>query len=247
MLTTEMIFGAVLAAAPILLSLSVHEFAHARTALAFGDPTAKAAGRCTLNPLAHLDPIGTLAILLIGFGWARPVPVNFANLHPRRLGNIAVSAAGPLSNLAIAGLAAAVLHLVAVAGATVDTRAGAPLAVTDVVVFVLMYTILINLALMAFNLLPLFPLDGHHIAREMLPGDQQVPYMRWQILYGRWVLLGALFIPRLLGTAGQSLNVLGWYFGRAVYPLFFVVLSDPAQQLVAGAIQKLHGFSPLFR
>jgi len=247
MFTTEMIFGVVLTAVPILLSLSVHEFAHARTALAFGDPTAKAMGRCTLNPLAHLDPIGTLAIMLIGFGWARPVPINPANLHPRRLGNIAVSAAGPLSNLAIAAVCAGILHILGATGATIDNRAGASLAVIDVVVFVLMYTGLINLALMAFNLLPLFPLDGHHIGREMLPWHRQGPYMRWQLQYGRWVLLGALFIPRLLGPMGRSLNVLGWYFGRVVFPLFGMMMSDRALVLVTNALDKLHGFSPLFR
>ncbi|MFW6154107.1 MAG: site-2 protease family protein [Planctomycetota bacterium] len=246
MFTTEMIFGVVLVAVPILLSLSVHEFAHARTALAFGDSTAKAMGRCTLNPLAHLDPIGTLAILLIGFGWARPVPINPANLNPRRLGNIAVSAAGPLSNLAVAVLCAIVLHILAAAGATVNRSAGAGLAVIDVVVFVLMYTILINLTLMIFNLLPLFPLDGHHIGRELLPWHRQGPYMRWQLQYGRWVLLGALFIPRLLGSAGRQLDVLGWYFGRVLFPLFEVLLSDRATVLADAAAGKFRGFSPLF-
>ena len=88
----------ILVAPPLLLSLTVHEFAHARTALAFGDPTAKAMGRVSLNPLVHLDPIGTIVLLVTrAFGWAKPVPINPANLHPRRLGDIAVSAAGPAS------------------------------------------------------------------------------------------------------------------------------------------------------
>ena len=75
-MTSQMLLGTVFIAVPVLLSLSVHEFAHARTALSFGDPTAKAMGRCTLNPLVHLHPIGTLMILFAGFGFAKPVPVN---------------------------------------------------------------------------------------------------------------------------------------------------------------------------
>ncbi|NLF32240.1 MAG: site-2 protease family protein [Planctomycetes bacterium] len=247
MITVERIFGAALTMVPILLSLSVHEFAHARTALAFGDPTARSRGRCTLNPLAHLDPMGTLAMFLIGFGWARPVPVNPANLSPRRLGDIAVSAAGPLSNLAIAAVCGLILHLLAAAGPTIDQSRGAPLAAIDLAVFVLMYMIFINLALMAFNLLPLFPLDGHHIGRELLPWHRQEPYMRWQIQYGRWVLLGALFLPRLMGPAGASLDILGWYYDRAVFPLLDVILSDRAVALVADVVGKFRGFTPLFR
>src|ERR1035437_8633090 len=87
----------------LIFSLVVHECAHARTALAFGDPTAKNMGRITLNPLPHLDFMGTLCLIFSGFiGWAKPVPVNPYNLHPRRLGDIAVSFAGPASNLSLA-------------------------------------------------------------------------------------------------------------------------------------------------
>ena len=146
-MTSQMLLGTVFIAVPVLLSLSVHEFAHARTALSFGDPTAKAMGRCTLNPLVHLHPIGTLMILFAGFGFAKPVPVNVGNLHPRRLGSIAVSAAGPLSNLALAVMCAGGLRLMHMLGVTVNPAAGAPFVWTDVVVLIFTYSVLLNLCL----------------------------------------------------------------------------------------------------
>ena len=102
--------------AAMLISLTLHELAHARTALAFGDPTAQMMGRISLNPLRHLDPIGSIALVLsmmagAGIGWAKPVPVNPANLQPRRLGDIMVSLAGPMANLGLAVAAGLLLRL----------------------------------------------------------------------------------------------------------------------------------------
>jgi len=192
---------------PLALSLSVHEMAHARTALAFGDPTAKNMGRCTLNPLAHLDPIGTLALVLIGFGWAKPVPVNVNNLHPRKWGDIAVSIAGPLSNLMLAVLAALALRFALKYLNLAATNLG------QTVFGLAMFTIVANLSLFAFNMLPLYPLDGHHIFREQLPADMQAGFMQWQIHYGRLVLMALIFVPMLLaGTQYAFIDPLGWGF-----------------------------------
>ena len=173
---------------PLLFSLTIHELAHARTALAFGDPTAKNMGRCTWNPLAHLDPIGTLALIVVGFGWAKPVPVNPNNLHPPKWGNIAVSFAGPLSNLMFAFAIAIGLRLTLTFG----------WHLSDMALKIALYTMAINMCLFIFNMLPLFPLDGHHIAREQLPPELKGPFMDWQMRYGRFVLMAIILGPMLL-------------------------------------------------
>lgn len=187
----------------LLFSLVIHEFAHARTAWNFGDGTAKALGRMTLNPLVHIDPIGALALLFVGFGWAKPVPVNPFNLHPRRLGDIAVSLAGPASNLMIA-----ILSLLLLRGwVALDSHLSIPDNVFDTVVKVLSFLAIINIGLFAFNLIPLFPLDGHHILRELLPGFHQEGFMRWQMQYGRIFLMALLFGPTLLTRMTNNANI----------------------------------------
>ena len=188
---------------PLIFSLVIHEHAHARTAWSFGDPTARNMGRMTLNPLAHLDPIGLLALIFVGFGWAKPVPVNPFNLHPRRLGNIAVSLAGPASNLLLA-----IISLLLLRGwdmAYVHGLVGN--SVYDPVAKGLFTLGLINILLCTFNLIPLFPLDGHHILRELLPVDHQQGFMMWQLQYGRILLMALLFGPALLRQVTNNPNI----------------------------------------
>ena len=193
---TDSLLTLALLAPPLLLSLTVHEFAHARTALAFGDPTAKDAGRVTLNPLAHLDPIGTLVLLLTQrFGWAKPVPVNPLNLHPRHLGDIAVSVAGPLSNLSLALVCAVALRAVVDWGLLPTDGVGRYTKGGILLCNLLLTFVVANVCLCVFNLIPLFPLDGHHVAREVLPGDMQVGFMHWQMRYGRFALMGIILVP----------------------------------------------------
>lgn len=154
----------ILAAPVIIFSLTVHEFFHAWTADRCGDSTARHMGRLTLNPLAHLDLYGTIVMVVseFHFGWARPVPVNPYNLrHPRR-DNFWISAAGPLSNLGMAFLTGSAIRGL-IAADLLDFHGGA---------FRLMFNMVsINLTLAIFNLLPLFPLDGSHIFRSILPSD----------------------------------------------------------------------------
>jgi Zn-dependent protease len=203
---------------PLVFSLSVHEMAHARTALAFGDPTARDAGRCTINPLAHLDPIGTLALLLAGFGWARPVPVNVHNLHPPKWGNIAVSLAGPVSNLMLAILTAVILRLLLASEHFVMWR------MSEWVIALVWFTLAANVCLFIFNMIPLYPLDGHHIFREQLPADMQVPFMQWQLQYGRFILMGLIFLPfALRGTSLSWIDPLGWVLRHAMVTMMHLV------------------------
>lgn len=214
--TEERLIRTLLTAPPLLLSLTLHELAHARTALAFGDPTAKHAGRVTLNPLKHLDPIGTLMLLFSGImGWAKPVPVNPLNLHPIRLGQIAVSIAGPLANLSLAIICGLGLRAW-IAWAPHDH------ATYGTVDMLLYYTARANLALCFFNLIPLFPLDGHHVVRELLPVRQQDGFMRWQLRFGGLILMAMIFVPHMLGP--RAPDPIGIYFKHLIRPLLNVLL-----------------------
>ncbi|MBI3003780.1 MAG: site-2 protease family protein, partial [candidate division NC10 bacterium] len=143
---------------PLLLALTAHEYAHAWTANKLGDPTARAQGRLTMNPLVHLDPVGTLALLFFRFGWAKPVPVNHLYFdHPRR-GLMWVALAGPLTNLGLAAGSAMILRLIG------ELRVGpgvfwlvAPL------VLMLRWSVIYNVVLAIFNIIPVPPLDGSRV------------------------------------------------------------------------------------
>lgn len=143
----------------IMIGLSFHEFAHAFAAHKMGDDTAKNMGRMTLNPLAHFDPLGTVCILLLGFGWAKPVPVNPNNYRGnRRKADIIVSLAGITMNFAIAFVALLLLYfLLYVLGMQ-----------NDVVLGIILRIVYLNLGLMVFNLIPVPPLDGSHVLEDLL-------------------------------------------------------------------------------
>ncbi len=185
----------------LLPALTLHEFAHGYAAWRAGDPTAKMAGRVTLNPLPHLDPIGTLAILFFPIGWARPVPVNPGNFrHPGR-DDIIVSVAGPGSNIVQAIFWALVVRLLSIVAPSVIWTPETGYTVTA---GFLSFMILINFALAIFNLLPVGPLDGHHIMQHMLPYPQSENYRIFNQRYGMFLLLaivffGARFLMRLIG------------------------------------------------
>lgn len=160
----------------IALSLTVHEYWHARSAEMLGDLTGKYQGRCTLNPLAHLDPIGTLAMIFGPVGWARPVPVNPMNFANERRGMMISVAAGPLSNLCMAIIAGILLRILAMTGIAPDnhiaSHADTP-AFVDWLYAALGQFTLLNFSLFLFNLIPLYPLDGHHMFRELLDGESR--------------------------------------------------------------------------
>lgn len=178
----------------LLVGFPVHEFAHALAAYRLGDSTAKLFGRLTLNPITHFDPLGgiLLAVSFIGagfgFGWAKPTPVNPANLAGGRRGEALVAAAGPLSNLVLAAAAALPLRYLE---ATPELAAQVP----AIVIQILGLFVLINLVLMIFNLLPIPPLDGSKVLFAFMP-----PRMSWQwrpVLeqYGFILLLLVFFLP----------------------------------------------------
>ncbi len=185
----------VFSAISLVLAITVHEFAHAWTADKLGDSTPRADGRLTLNPLAHLDPIGTLMIVLVGFGWGKAVGFDPRQLdHPVR-DTALIAFAGPLSNLILATIFSILLFITfKVAPETASALAALP-----------MYIIAINVMLAIFNLVPVHPLDGGKILSALLPDDLSVEYDRFLYRYGFFVLL-ALIAP--LGPNGSALNAL---------------------------------------
>lgn len=177
---------------PLLLALTAHEYAHAWTANKLGDPTARAQGRLTLNPLAHLDPVGTLALLFFRFGWAKPVPVNHLYFdHPRR-DLMWVALAGPLTNLGLAAVTALVLRMFG--GLTVGPGL---FWLVSPVVLMLRWSVIYNVVLAIFNIIPIPPLDGGRVLSGLLPPRQAVTYSRLEP-YGM-VLLMLLILSGAVG------------------------------------------------
>ena len=182
LLTTDPV-AFVLLVIPLLYSVVIHEVAHGWVAYKMGDPTAKWMGRLTLNPLRHLDPLGTLMLFLAGFGWAKPVPVNLNNIPDRRKGLILVSSAGVAANILFAFaalLAYRLLHL--------PSR-----GVGAVVVSNLAY---INVTLAALNLIPIPPLDGSKILMGFAPESFRGLLARIEP-YGFFILIGLLYLGLL--------------------------------------------------
>jgi len=166
----------------LLITLTVHEYAHARMAVALGDPTPRVLGRLTLNPIAHLDPVGLIMMWLFKFGWAKPVPINPGNFANVRQGTILVSLAGPVSNILLALVTAIVIVLLSI----FDLVKGEWLKV-------LWLTYSYNIVFAVFNLLPLPPLDGSKVVASLLPGRQAYAYERLEP-YGPWILLALVYL-----------------------------------------------------
>jgi Zn-dependent protease len=178
-----------LRALPILWAVTIHEYAHGWMAHKCGDDTALYQGRLTLNPLAHLDLFGTLCFFLVGFGWAKPVPVNPYNYrHPSR-DDILVSIAGVCANFLSALAFAAVYRLI------IAFAAGTALA-NETMLEVLKIAVTFNLVLIFFNLIPIPPLDGSHVLAQLLPLHLTDWYNRTIVPYGPFILMGLVFLGR---------------------------------------------------
>jgi Zn-dependent protease len=214
-------------ALPVIFAITLHEAAHGYVARHFGDMTAAAAGRITANPLKHIDPVGTilvpLAILLtskllgggaILFGWAKPVPVNFGRLRRPKQDMLWVALAGPGMNFAMAVFWALMIHLGQALG---SGFASAPLMLMGAA------GVLINVILMALNLIPLPPLDGGRVAVSLLPMKQAIQYAKLEP-YGLFILLGLLF-------TGLLSLVLWPLISLFIGMVSLVTFSDPARLL----------------
>lgn len=158
-----------------LIALPIHECAHGYAAYRMGDYTAKRQGRLTLNPLAHFDPIGTIAIILFGFGWAKPVPINPLNFENPKKGMMISSLAGPMSNIGLAFISMVLYKL-----SYLPVYMGASGAFISTVQTFLLYMITINITLGVFNLIPIPPLDGSRIATYFLPQHIYFKIMQYE-------------------------------------------------------------------
>jgi len=184
-----------LIAPPILLALTFHEYAHAYVAHRYGDDTAKQSGRLSLNPLRHLDPLGTIMIFLVQFGWAKPVPVNPYQLKNPKKDMLWISAAGPLSNMLLALVSGLLLRMLSDFSATTDRD-----SMAGVLILMVFLSMKINLALAIFNILPIAPLDGSKILSGLLPtrfGKMIFALER----YGPFILIGLIIFGRATGVS----------------------------------------------
>ncbi|MGO4544406.1 site-2 protease family protein [Paenibacillus sp. 2TAB23] len=176
----------------IAIGFTVHEFAHAYSAYKFGDDTAYKAGRVTLNPRVHLDILGTLLLLIAGFGWPKPTPVNPSNFNNPRLMGIIVTAAGPISNLLVGIISVFIIIGIGASGILDNSSVG----VVSAISLAFNYIISINFLLFVFNLIPLPPLDGYRIVADLVPFKVRLKmdeYSHW----GMYIFLLIVFIPPL--------------------------------------------------
>lgn len=203
----------------LIIAFTIHEFAHAWTANNFGDSTPRINGRLTLNPLAHLDPIGSLMLLLVGFGWAKPVPVNPYTLRQRAPSALMwVSLAGPLSNFLLALLAAIPFQLALVTRYDVLTAFSTQSAILPTLARFLFDFMTINLVLALFNLIPLPPLDGDKIADFFMPDSWRRVTAKIRP-YGPMVLIVIFMVGPYLGV-----DLLGWIIRKPLYFLMNILI-----------------------
>jgi Zn-dependent protease len=203
----------------LIISFTVHEFAHAYSAYKFGDRTAYDMGRVTLNPRVHIDVLGAILILIAGFGWAKPVLVNSNNFKKPRLMGVIVSALGPISNLLLGVIGILILFTLNSTGLMYAGSNGVDLAIERF----LSYFIYLNFVLFIFNLIPLPPLDGYRIVQGILPREAGIK-LDQNVQWGMYIFLLLVFLPPLRRVTLDP--ILGWwlplsnFFARLFQPLF---------------------------
>ena len=192
----------------IFLVLPIHECAHAWAAHKMGDETAAYSGRLTLNPLAHIDILGALCLLITGFGWAKPVPINPLKFKKQRFGIAITAAAGPLSNLAVSFIAMIIYRIVLSlpGGSGYFLSSAGDITGGFVILYILQFFILVNIGLAIFNLIPIPPLDGSKIISYFTSAKLD----RW--IYEHQLIVNAVFFAVIItGILSKPLNIIGGY------------------------------------
>ena len=192
----------------LLFAISIHEYAHAQCADSMGDPTARYMGRLTFNPMAHLDPIGAILLVVAGFGWAKGVPINVNNFRNRREGILKVSFAGPAANLFLCFLAALMMALLGRMG-----------MLSDGLYKFLFWMQLYNVWFAFFKLIPVPPLDGSRILSELLPAKQSWQFNEIADRYGFYILIALVFT----GITSMIINPLANGYLRLIQGLLSIV------------------------
>lgn len=211
---------------PGLMAITFHEVSHGFIAFRCGDDTARSLGRLTLNPLKHLDIIGTLMIIVVGIGWAKPVPVNYNNLRNPRRDMIWVAAVGPVTNMIIALLSAGIIRIVVPMTSTLPDSSWLQLFI-EPILLMLAFSIYINLLLALFNLVPLPPLDGGRVLMGLLPYRQAEALSRIEP-YGMIIIIVLVFFTDVFRYTVLPL------LGAAVH-----VIAGPQSGLVFSVTQYL--------
>lgn len=194
----------------IMIGMTAHEWAHSYVAYKNGDMTAKFMGRLSLNPLKHFDPIGFLMLAVVGFGWAKPVPIDSSNFRNQRKGVLTTSLAGVIMNLFIGLLCIALLAIqFAITKAVGGFSNEVARRVFQIFYYIFIYTMTISFTLMAFNILPIFPLDGFHVLECFVRYDNK--YCVFMRKYGMFVLLALLLGSSVLGRITPYLDIFGLY------------------------------------
>ena len=196
-------------ALPVLAAVILHEIAHGWVALKRGDETALRRGRLTLNPISHIDPIGTVLLPLVlvaanspfVFGWAKPVPVNVANLRNPRRDMVLVALAGPFTNVVLALASAAFLHLLLAFDPSGSTAFSRPLGLMAA------HSVILNVGLAVFNLVPILPLDGGRVLFGLLPAAPALAFARLEP-YGMLIVMALLFTDTLDRLVGPVVKVM---------------------------------------
>jgi len=197
----------------VFCTMPVHEYAHALVATKLGDDTPRLSGRLTLNPMAHIDWMGALMIILVGFGYAKPVPVNPRNFKKPKLGMALTALAGPVANLLMAAVFILLLNIIALFGSSVVVTA-----------FCLFFNFAasINIGLAVFNLIPIPPLDGSRILQTLIPNKYYYKFAK----YERYIII-AVFLLIFFGVLDRPL----YYIESAVYNSFSYVIGLPFRAL----------------
>ncbi len=198
----------------VVLCLVIHELSHGLMAYLFGDRTAKNAGRLTFDPLAHLDPVGFVCLLLLGFGWARPVPVNISNFKHKRLGMAMTALAGPLSNIVLA-VVAFMVYIALYAQHLADSNTFA-----QAISMFISYVAQLSVGLGIFNLIPVYPMDGSRILQAILPFRMQA---KWNAFFQKYQSIVVLILVVLVWFGG--LHVVISLGTNAVYQLSLTIYS----------------------
>ncbi len=204
-----------------VLSMVVHENAHGFVALKCGDDTAKKRGRLTFNPLAHFDYAGLILMLLVGFGWAKPVPINPFNFKNKKLGVVLVSIAGVVSNVLMAGMSLLLIYFLYDYLVAICMMSSAVRLLGYLFVYFLQYMVVLNIMLAFFNILPICPLDGFRLVDSLLPSGNK--YSTFMYKYGNIVLLVFVGICFILSHVGLKEYSVFYQVQQLAYRLLDIV------------------------
>ncbi|HKL93740.1 MAG TPA: site-2 protease family protein [Clostridia bacterium] len=189
-------------------AIMFHECAHGWVALKCGDNTAKLSGRLNLNPAKHFDMVGLLMFMVAGFGWAKPVPINPNNFRHRTRGIVLVSLAGVVTNVLLAFLSFGLLNLVQLIFNQVTIWGNFTVWFYQFWYYLFLFSVIVNISLAAFNILPLFPLDGYRVIEAFAPNSRFCRFMR---RYGSYILLALILVSYILGRYFWFLDIFGMY------------------------------------